>query len=372
LSEEYVFLLLFLVFWIAIYILGRFLSLGKYGLQIKPFFIRYDSETFKRILYKYSGRWKNLWRIFSHISVFLGLGLMFFAILFLSWNIMEIFLWRGKGVMIVPVIPVLTLSLYWLPYFLIAIIIAIFIHETAHGILALIEGIGIKAAGALIFAIFPGGFVELDGKELNKLSHASKMKIFSAGASSNILAGLIIFLILSCLFIQSPSGIVVLEVLEGGPLDSAGIRRWDVIYALNGTLIRNYEDLAFFMSSVNPGDKLTVSTSRGNITTIATSSPDDPRRAIIGIVSPFLLYYPSRLGLGFFWDTQIYLVLNWLFLILVNVAVFNMLPIPLLDGDKFIQCLLERITTKGDVIKKFLNVLSILLIAANISLGLRL
>jgi len=369
LREEYIFLLSFLIFWVSIYILSKLVFPDKYGLQVKPLFIRYNSETFKRILYKYSSKWRKMWKIFSYLSVLLGLGLIFFAMIFLLLNLMEIFSLGGRRAIITPVIPGVTLSLYWLPYFLVAVVIAIFTHEAAHGILALSEGISIKAAGALLLAIFPGGFVEIDEKELTRLPHISRMKIFSAGASSNMLSGLIVFLLFSCLFIQNPSGIIVLEVLEGGPLNRAGIGRWDVIYTLNGTPIRTYQDLTYFMSNIKPGDNLVISTSKGDITIVAAPNPDNPQRAIIGIVSPILTYYPSRLGLGFFWDIQLYLILNWLLLVLINVAVFNMLPIPLLDGDKFIQCLLEKITVKGEVIRKILNTLSIFLIAANMLLS---
>ncbi len=368
--EEYLFALLFLISWLVAYLLSKILPLKRYGLHVKPFFIRYESEGFRRILYKYSNRWIPLWKIFSYLSVFSGFGLTLFSLIFLSGNLVEIFLQSGRGAAITPVIPGLTLSLYWLPYFLIAVIVAVFTHEAAHGVLALVDGASIKSAGVLILAIFPGGFVELDERELERMPRESKLKIFSAGSASNVLGGMLIFLLTLCFFVQTPSGIVVLNILEGGPLDLAGIERWDVIYALNGTPIRTYQDLAAFMANVRPGERLTVSTSKGNITVTTISSPENKERAIIGIVSPFLLYYPSRLGLGFFWDVQLYLTLNWLFLVLVNIALFNMLPIPLLDGDRFLQCLLEKFAEKGDAVKKFFNLLSIFLLVANMALSL--
>lgn len=367
---EFIFALSILVFWLAVYILGRILPLKRYGVEVKPLLLKYNSGGFKSLLYKFSSRWRRAWIFFSNISILLGFGLMLFAIIFLSGNLIEFLLPDREGAVITPVIPGLTLSLYWLPYFLIAVIVAVFTHEAAHGIIALIEGIDIKSVGALVLAIFFGGFVEIDEGKLNNLPQVSRMKIFSAGSSSNILGGLMVFLILSALFIQSSSGIVVLEVLEGGPLDAAGIRRWDVIYALNGTMIRTYQDLVEFMSGIRPGDMLIVSTSRGVFTIKTIPSPDSFERAIIGIVQPILQYYPSRLGLNPFWNIQAYLTLNWLFLVLVNVAVFNMLPIPLLDGDRFLQCLLERIAG-SDILRRFLNILSLFLMAANIVVGMR-
>lgn len=370
LREEYLFTFLLLLFWLAIYILSKVLPLKKYGLHIKPFLIKYESEIFRRFLYKYSGKWKNLWRFLSYISVLLGLGLIIFSLTFLLGNAAETFLLGVRETAVVPIIPGLTLSLYWLPYFLVAVMAAVFTHEAAHGITALIEGIGVKSAGAFLLAVFPGGFVEIDEKELERLPYTSRIKIFSAGAASNILGGLLIFLTISLLFVQTPSGIVVLNVLEGGPLDVAGIGRWDVIYALNGTPIRTLKDLVTFMVDVKPGERLVASTSRGNVTLVAAPSPGNASRAVIGIVFPSLTYYPSRLGLGFFWDVQAYLTLNWLFIVLVNVAIFNMLPIPLLDGDRFIQCLLERFADKGKLVKRALNALSIFLIVINMALSL--
>ena len=369
-KEEYLFMLFLLFFWLVIYILNKILPLKKYGLDVKPFFIKYESERFRRFLYKYSGKWKILWKFFSYISIFLGFGLMIFSIIFLLGNLAKMFFLGGRGTTVVPVIPGLTLSLYWLPYFLVAIIIAVFIHEAAHGIVALIEGIHIRSAGAFVLAVFPGGFVEIDEMELKRLPYASRIRIFSAGAASNILGGLLVFLVASCLFTQVSSGIVVLNVLDGGPLDLAGVRRWDVIYALNGTPIRTLQDLVAFMADVKPGERLIVSTSRGNVTIVTAPSPENASRAIIGIAFPLLPYYPSRLGLGFFWDVQIYLTLNWLFVVLASVAIFNMLPIPLLDGDRFIQCLLEKFAERGELVKKLFNVLSLFLIVVNMALSL--
>jgi len=372
LSEEYLFILLFLVFWLATYILSKILPLKKYGLEVKPLFLRYESNIFKRFIYKCSSRWRALWRTLSILSVFLGFMLMFFAMAFLSWNLFEALSLSGGKTAVMPVIPGLTLRLYWLPYFTIAVVATLLIHEAAHGILALTEGVSIKSAGAMALAIFIGGFVEVDEDDLNKMPAPSRMKIFSAGSSSNILSGLIVFLMLSAVFVQSPSGIVVLEVSNGGPLDKAGIGRWDVIHALNGTLMRSDRDLVEFMSNVKPGDRIVVSTSRGNFTITVSRNPLDPDRAIIGIMYPYMLYYPSRLGLGCFWDIQVYLVLNWLLLVLVNLAVLNMLPIPLFDGDRFLQCLLELLSSRSSYLKKFFNIFSIFLIVANITVGLRL
>jgi len=367
LNDIHVFLISFIIFWLLVYFIGRRLLQNKYGLSIQPFFIKWESKLFRNLLYKYSRKWGRFWRTFSWMSIIIGFGLTCFSLIFFLWNIIRAALFYERVSSATLVIPGVTLKLYWLPYFLIAVVITVLLHESAHGIIALSEDVNIKSAGMLLLAFFFGGFVEPDENELKKSSIITRMKIFSAGSASNMLSGLIILLLLSGLFIQSPSGLIILETLEGGPLEKAGIGPWDIIYSLNDQRIHTLQDLADFMSNIRPGERIVVRTGRGDFTVIAMPSPGGGQRAIIGLVSS-LPYYPSKLGLGYIFDTHLYLTLNWLFIVLVSVAIFNMLPIPYLDGDRLLQCSLEKFP-KGIILKRFFNMLSIFLLVANIMLS---
>ena len=68
----------------------------------------------------------------------------------------------------------------------------------------------------------------------------------------------------------------------------------------------------------------------------------------------------------------IYLLLAWGFTICFSLAIFNMLPIPLFDGDKFLSELLSII--KSANVRSFalnsMRVFSILLLILNIYLSL--
>lgn len=364
-NEIHLFLLSFLALWLLVYIVNRALQLKKYGLNIKPFFIKWESERFRKLLYKFSRMGVKRLRFLSYIGVIMGFGLMVFILALLSWNLIKRFILYEPAQSVTILVPGLTLKLYWLPYFLVAVVVTILVHEAAHGIVALSEGVNVKSAGLLLLAIFFGGFVELNEEELERASRNTKIKIFSAGSATNLLIGLLVFLLLLGLFAQSPSGLIVPEVLEGGPLHKAGVRAWDIIYALNGTRIGTYQDLAAFMSKVKPGDNVLVETSRGSFIVTAAPSPEDPQRPIIGVISP-LPYYQSRVGLGRFLDIQLYFTLNWMFLVLFSVAAFNMLPIPFFDGDRMLQCLLEKLPRTGSILKKFFNLVSIFLMIANV------
>jgi len=122
------------------------------------------------------------------------------------------------------------------------------------------------------------------------------------------------------------------------------------------------------MVNVKLGDRLILSTNRGDMPITMTSVANEPNRTAIGL-SRGMLYYPSRLGLGFFWDVQLYTALNWMFILLTSLAVFNMLPIPLLDGDKFLRYFLQSFTKKDKLMKTFLNTVSLFLVAANMVLS---
>jgi membrane-associated protease RseP (regulator of RpoE activity) len=367
--EVWVFAAGLLVFWLFVHLLDKTLSLKKYGIKVSLVVIKYESERFKAFLYKASQKGRKLWKVFSNLSMALGAGLLIFAMYFLSENLLRFVQPGGDGSPVVPILPGLTIRVDWLPYFILAFLVAALTHEAAHGIIARVEGVNIKSAGLFFALVQPGGFVAPDEEELEKSSTASKMRVLSAGSSMNLLVGLLAFLAISLLFFRAPSGIVVIELLENGPIEQAGLQRWDVIFAVNGTRIGTPNDLDEYMANVAPGDQLVLSTSRGDVPVIAASHPEKPGKAIIGFVS-YMLYYPSRLGLGYFWDTQLHTTLNWVFLLLVNLAIVNMLPIPLLDGDHFLNYFLQKYARKNNWIRMFFNAASLFLIATNMALSI--
>ena len=365
-TEILVFAAGLLVFWLFANLLHKALSLENYGLKLSWIFIKYESQRFKAFIENVSQWSREAWRAFSNLSLALGVGLMAFSIYFLSDNLLKFVRPGGVGSPVVPVLPGLTIQVHWLPYFVLAFLLAALTHEIAHGVVARLEGVRVKSAGLFLALVQPGGFVEPDEKSLEDSPTVSKMRILSAGSSINLLTGLLVSLLLAVVFFRAPSGIVVLGVLEEGPLEQAGIQRWDVIYAINGTQMRTIIDLGELMANVTPADKLILSTSRGDLLIASSSDPDDPDRAVIGLTSS-MPYVASRLGLGFFWDTQLYTTLNWMFVLLVNLAIINMLPIPLFDGDRFLQYFFQKYG-KGDWIKMLFNAASLFLIAANMAL----
>ncbi|NYT01115.1 MAG: hypothetical protein GKB99_05290, partial [Methanocellales archaeon] len=80
-------------------------------------------------------------------------------------------------------------------YGLVALIIAIIVHEFSHGILSEAEDMKIKSLGLAVLAILPAAFVEPDEEEVKKATAKSRMKMFSAGPTANILVFVISLLV---------------------------------------------------------------------------------------------------------------------------------------------------------------------------------
>lgn len=368
------FLLVLVIFWIIIYLVAHLFHLDKHGLQVKPAYFMYKSKNLTRFLDKASKRSQFFWKTFSNVSIAFALGLMSFGIYFFANNLLR-FIYPaevGGAVPIIPVLPVITIRLYWLPYFFTAIAIAVLTHELAHGIIARLENIPVKSAGILMAFVFFGGFVEPDEKGFEKVSTISKLRMLAVGSSTNLIAGLLALLLLMGLYAPA-SGILIYETTENGPIAKAGLQQWDHIYGVstgtNEIIISTAYDLAEFIvwNNVTPGDTLILRTNKGNVT-IKTEN-GSRGQAVIGL-EYYSDYYPSRIPLEYYMSIHLHMTLFWLHLISVSVAVFNMLPLYPFDGERFLYYSLKKIIKKRHREARILfNAICFGLIAINMAMS---
>jgi len=360
------FLLALVIFWIVIYLAGHFLHLEKHGLEVKPAYFMYKSEKLRKFLDKASKKRHFFWKTFSNIGIVFALGLMVFGVYFLANNLLR-FIYPvevGGAVPIIPILPVITIRLYWLPYFFIAIAIAVLTHEFAHGIIARLEKIPVKSAGILMAFIFFGGFVEQDEEGFEKVSTVSKLRMVAVGSSTNLITSLLVLLLLMGLYAPA-SGILIYETMEDGPVAQAGLQQWDVIYAVNDTTISTVGDLEEFMTQYNvtPGDALILKTNRGE-KSIKTEN-GSWGQPIIGLAY-YSDYHPCTIPLEYYLAIHLHMTLFWLHLISVSVAIFNMLPLYPFDGERFLYCSLKKIVkNRHREVRIVFNVICFGLIAIN-------
>jgi len=351
LTPELAFLLGTAVFWIVLYVLFYVFHLEKHGLDVKPAFFMYRSKALNSFIDRAAHKWRTLWLVLSNISLAFSIGLMILGIIyFLVNNILRLIFQPASQVTpFILLIPVLTIRLYWLPYFFLAVAIIVLSHELAHGIIARLGGIPILSTGILAFLVFFGAFAEQDEKEFEKAPLLARLRMLAAGSSTNLVTALLVVLLLTGLFARSSTGVLIQEVAPNGPADKAGLQQWDVIKAINGTPILGLQNYSDFMSKVEPNTTLTVTVLHANkeepknIKTAA--DPTNSSRAILGLLGGYD-YYPNTLGLDQYIGIHLFWSLFWVHLLAISVAIFNMLPAFPFDGERVLYYPLASLVKK--------------------------
>ncbi|UCE37530.1 MAG: site-2 protease family protein [Thermoplasmata archaeon] len=211
-------------------------------------FLMWRTEKGKKLIEKLA-RPKRIWRWYGNVSVAICLVTMILMMVFLIWTTTLVsripresapspqLLLGIPGVN--PIIPL------W--YGILALAVAIIIHEFAHGILSRVGKLKLKSLG-IIYFLFPwGAFVEPDEEELRTTTKKKRMRIFAAGPSTNIIFAIICALIFSWGFIGSISpvteGVFISGALADSPAHEAGLSKmWMEIVEINDTPIKDIED----------------------------------------------------------------------------------------------------------------------------------
>jgi len=376
LTPELTFLLGAAVFWAILYVLAYVFHLDKHGLDVKPAYFMYKSKALNLFLDRMAHKRRTFWFVLSNIGLAFSIGLMAFGIYLLTNNLLRFIFPTGPlaPVAVYPAIPVITIRLYWLPYFFLAVAVIILSHELAHGVIARLEGISVLSSGVFAFLLFFGAFVEPDEKEFEKTSILARLRMLAAGSSTNLVTAILVILLLTGLFAPSSAGVLIQEVVPNSPADRAGLQQWDVIKAINGTPIlipQNYSD---FMSKVEPNTTLVLillhNTKETTKTITTAASVTNRSRAIIPGILVGSSYHPNMLGLDQYTGIHLFWALFWMHLLGVNVAIFNMLPAFPFDGERILYYPLASLVKKRKrELRLTLNIFAWGLFVLNIALS---
>jgi len=337
--------------------IAKALKLEKHGFTIKAYSLTYKNTQVQSVLSKMLTRTKRGIRVFADVSVIAGFLMMGFAFWFLLSNISNFFVEPTEFAELTVLIPGVTLtSASAILYFLLSIPIVLVIHEGAHGIVATLEKIKIKTGGFAIFIALFAGFVEPDEKEFDDARKISKLRVIGAGATSNVIFAFALGAILLTnplfalilpepfleWFYDAPDGVGIISIIEGSGAEKAGLQKNDVITGIDGIPIITPVD--FQKADLKPGDIVTVTVQRdGQLLQLPVEimpSPDDPDKGLVGIMRDSAFYKPVYNFIE--WDPQVSMFLLWLWMISFFIGIINMLPLPILDGGKFIYTIIEK------------------------------
>jgi membrane-associated protease RseP (regulator of RpoE activity) len=270
----------------------------------------------------------------------------------------------------------------------IAIVVAIVIHEGAHGVIARNVNLRVKSSGLLFLLIIPiGAFVDVDEEQVKKARPRHSLKVMAAGVGGNIILGavcLIGLLLIVGSLAPIVDGVYIGSVTDGMPAQAAGLLPNDILVSIDNIAIDNTTALRTLLDSKTPGDTIYVTVSRGdnwqssystslNLTQsynrtvmgvgvgdlnthdrLATYRTFSIDRLSIYMVPPTLAaaVVPFSDSLAPFYSSPIPYweifanTLFWIWFVNFNLAIFNALPIYPLDGGRIFDITLKKIAGK--------------------------
>jgi membrane-associated protease RseP (regulator of RpoE activity) len=348
-----------LIAWVVILGVAKGLKLEKHGVELKIYSLVYKNQQVQSVLTKILGRTRRGIKVFADVSVVAGFLMMGFAFWFLISNVSKYFVAPTEFSQLTVLIPGVTLtSASSILYFLLSIPIVLVVHEGAHGIVATLEKIKIKTGGFAIFIAMFAGFVEPDEEEFNKAKKVSKLRVIGAGATANVIFALVLGVLLLTnpffamvvpepllsMFYDLPDGVLVLSIIENSGAERAGLLANDIVTSINGIPILS--PLDFQKAELKPGETAQVSVLRDGQTkqfsVEVIPSPEDPERGLIGIIRDNSFAYKPILNFIEWKDPNVSMFLLWLWMISFFIGVINMLPLPILDGGKFIHTIIDK------------------------------
>jgi membrane-associated protease RseP (regulator of RpoE activity) len=146
-------------------------------------------------------------------------------------------------------------------YGILGLVVAVVIHEFAHGILTVVGKMKVKALGIVFLVVPMGAFVEPDEEALEKVEKKKRTSVYAVGPATNVIAALVCAFLFSSVMVSSAEPVrdnpVIVSVLEGGPANIAGLEYGDQIVTINGVEVPDggYSTV----NAANPNETVSVS-----------------------------------------------------------------------------------------------------------------
>ncbi|MGD9963038.1 MAG: site-2 protease family protein, partial [Thermoplasmata archaeon] len=245
--------------------------LGVYYLRKKKWFERHDMSLMgPMVMWRTrKGREfidrvasaKRVWSFYGKMSLWICAGAMMTIMLLLLWEATIVpQIEKAPSPELILGIPGLN-PVIPLWYGILGLVVAIVVHEFAHGIMTRMGEMKVLSLGLLFFVFPVGAFVEPDEAAIQKTTRTKRAKVFAAGPASNLILAVIVLGIFSGVMMASVEpaheGALATGVVEGSPAYYSDISQTCVIVSIGGYAVESPDDVDA-LSGIDPGDQVTV------------------------------------------------------------------------------------------------------------------
>jgi len=217
-------------------------------------------------------RKKRFWKAYGSSAVVVCFISMLIMVYFFVWQFITLIGWdltpaqkaQLPGIEFALILPGINpiLPVEYLFYIIVALIVAIVVHEFSHGILTIVGNLKVKAMGIAYLIIPIGAFVEPDEEKLKKTRISKRMRVFAVGPVANFVVVLICILLFSFVFMGSlqpvTDGVVIVSTSEDSPAEEYGFEPGMIITSINNSSINSYYDFFVVMNNSQSGKEVEV------------------------------------------------------------------------------------------------------------------
>ncbi|MEM0381776.1 MAG: M50 family metallopeptidase [Nitrososphaerota archaeon] len=245
--------------------------MGKHvELEFKPPFLLIKSQSFSTLFERLARHrvvgffsWSSLALIPAIAAFGLYLLLLSLQALISRPEVQEAQRQAGpQSLLLIPGLnPYLPIIYGWL-----GLVVALLIHEGAHGVLARRLGYSVKSSGLIFFTVLPiGAFVETDEDEMKRGRGRDVVRILAGGPASNIaMAILSLGLLITATSGLQPAPLITIEsVIPNSPAEMAGLQQGDIISRVNGRPVTSLSVLSEAIRSAGYGGQIDLEVIRG-------------------------------------------------------------------------------------------------------------
>ena len=295
-------LLIFLAYGIVIYVLHKLKLLEGPHLSLYGIFLMWKTSRGRKALERIASA-KRFWKAYGDFAIALCVVGMFVITGFLLWAATLVpSIPPGRAPPVEAMIGIPGLNPFIpIGYGIVALIVAMVVHEFSHGILTYVAKLKVLSLGILFFIIPIGAFVEPDEEGLSKIDRRSRCRLFAAGPAANLLAALLFSFIFTSSMMTSITpvhdGVGVYGVVMDSPANGTLVPGM-IIYSFNGIAVDDYQSFSEAVENTSAGQNVTIGVfhegETSDITiTLAdrfdfTERPEDRNKSYLGVKTVFV------------------------------------------------------------------------------------